>query len=213
MRELIIQLSITDLRALGLDGLTDCCQLNEAARLKMESCQHLTQSWVVTVDAPIRPAEVERSDCIEDARLLHEDEEECYEFLVVIDRSESPLLSAPCACDVMCHGEIRPGKDLAQFELVAPEETIRRINQEMSDGPFHSRLVRIGEYSGKNDVSASLTPRQEKLIKIAYERGYYEVPRSVDLNELAQQFDLDKSTVSEHLRRAERNILTTVLPE
>lgn len=210
MRELIVQLSVADLRVIGLEGLADCCRFDDAARLDLESCQDLTQSWRVTVDTSLRTEDVVSSDCIEDAWRLRE-ADGVSEFLVVIDRSETPLLSAPCACDVICRGEIRPDDDLARFELVAPEETIKRISQEMAEAPFHCELVRIGEYSGRDGVSNRLTPRQEKLLRSAYDRGYYEVPRSADLGELARRFDLDKSTVSEHLRRAERNILRMAL--
>lgn len=57
----------------------------------------------------------------------------------------------------------------------------------------------------------SLTERQRTVLETAYAKGYYEVPRHVSSDELAANLDLDKSTVLEHLRRAERNVLSELL--
>lgn len=41
--------------------------------------------------------------------------------------------------------------------------------------------------------------------------GYYDVPRNASTEEVAAELELDGSTVSEHLQRAERNVLRRVL--
>jgi len=53
--------------------------------------------------------------------------------------------------------------------------------------------------------------RQREVIETAWERGYYEVPKAVSTEELATELELDPSTVSEHLQRAERNLLGQLL--
>lgn len=55
-----------------------------------------------------------------------------------------------------------------------------------------------------------LTARQREVLETAFDRGYYDVPRSASTAEIAAEFDLDDSTVSEHLQRAERNVLAAV---
>lgn len=57
----------------------------------------------------------------------------------------------------------------------------------------------------------SLTDRQQELVELAFDRGYYDIPRTATTNELADAIELDDSTVSEHLRRAERNLIASVL--
>ena len=39
--------------------------------------------------------------------------------------------------------------------------------------------------------------------------GYYDVPRDATAKEVASEVGLDDSTVSEHLRRAERNLVSS----
>jgi predicted DNA binding protein len=44
----------------------------------------------------------------------------------------------------------------------------------------------------------------------AREHGYYEWPRNVTARELAEEFDITKTTFLEHLRKAESKLLTAV---
>ena len=59
----------------------------------------------------------------------------------------------------------------------------------------------------------SLTDRQLTVLAAAVEAGYFEVPRRATLDDLATEFDLEKSTVSEHLRRAMHHIASFVVDE
>lgn len=56
-----------------------------------------------------------------------------------------------------------------------------------------------------------LTERQREVLRVAFERGYYDVPRSASTSAVAAELGLDDSTVSEHLQRAERNLIGAVL--
>jgi len=48
-----------------------------------------------------------------------------------------------------------------------------------------------------------LTERQAEVLEAAVEHGYYESPRGIELNELAEVLGVRKSTLSVTLRRAE----------
>jgi len=52
-----------------------------------------------------------------------------------------------------------------------------------------------------------LTKRQEEIIKIAYEKGYYEVPKKVTIEALAKIFKVSPSTLAEILQRGEKKIM------
>jgi predicted DNA binding protein len=47
----------------------------------------------------------------------------------------------------------------------------------------------------------------------AYKLGYYDVPRRITSEELAKKLDPVKSTLSAHVRKAERRLLTEMLNE
>ncbi|WP_142856659.1 helix-turn-helix domain-containing protein [Salinigranum halophilum] len=53
----------------------------------------------------------------------------------------------------------------------------------------------------------TLTPSQREVFDLARERGYYEWPRGVSTRELADELDVSKTTLLEHLRKAEAKLL------
>jgi predicted DNA binding protein len=53
-----------------------------------------------------------------------------------------------------------------------------------------------------------ITSRQEQLMRIAFDLGYFEFPKRVNLEELAQRLGISTGTLSEILRRGEKNVLS-----
>lgn len=52
-----------------------------------------------------------------------------------------------------------------------------------------------------------LTDRQREILALALDRGYYEVPRQITLEDLADELDVGLAAVSEGLRRAEERVV------
>jgi predicted DNA binding protein len=57
------------------------------------------------------------------------------------------------------------------------------------------------------DPRIELTVRQREVFDLARERGYYAWPRGATAADLAAELDVSKSTVLEHLRKAESRLL------
>lgn len=66
------------------------------------------------------------------------------------------------------------------------------------------RLTRDGESEPPGD---GLTDRQHEALRIAYERGYFDIPRRASLEEVAEELDIAPSSVSERLRRAQTRLI------
>lgn len=65
--------------------------------------------------------------------------------------------------------------------------------------------------SGLQDLpSDGLSPRQREAFQLARARGYYEYPRGITGQELADEFGVSRTTFIEHLRKAERELLTGI---
>ena len=54
---------------------------------------------------------------------------------------------------------------------------------------------------------AQLTKRQEEIIQIALERGYYDIPKKITIDKLAKIFKVSPSTLAEILQRGEKKIM------
>jgi predicted DNA binding protein len=58
---------------------------------------------------------------------------------------------------------------------------------------------------------SKLTTRQRQMLLTAYALGYYDVPRRISSDDLSRHLDVDKSTIVEHLRKAERKIIASIV--
>ena len=54
----------------------------------------------------------------------------------------------------------------------------------------------------------TLTDRQQEVLQIAFEMGYYEWPRECTAQNVADELGITSATFSEHIFTAERKILT-----
>jgi hypothetical protein len=66
------------------------------------------------------------------------------------------------------------------------------------------RLTRDGESEPPGD---GLTDRQHEALRIAYELGYFDIPRRASLEDVATELDVSPSSVSERLRRAQTQLI------
>lgn len=75
-------------------------------------------------------------------------------------------------------------------------------------------VLRMGDYEpAETDVFDTLTRRQQEVLDVAVERGYYEDPREATHADLADHLDVSAATVGEHLRRIERRVFAAYEPD
>jgi predicted DNA binding protein len=58
---------------------------------------------------------------------------------------------------------------------------------------------------------SKLTIKQRQALLTAFALGYYDVPRRISSEELSRHLDADKSTIVEHLRKAERKLIDRII--
>jgi hypothetical protein len=63
----------------------------------------------------------------------------------------------------------------------------------------------------REDMLASLTERQREVVVAAKRYGYYDYPRRINSEELAERVGVSKATVVEHLRKAEGRLMAALL--
>lgn len=84
---------------------------------------------------------------------------------------------------------------------------LRNFRQAEVDPDLH----KLGDYEGGQRTLDALTDRQLEILQPAYDRRFYEVPREASIEDIADGIGLDDGAVSEHLQRAERNLLSQQL--
>ena len=69
---------------------------------------------------------------------------------------------------------------------------------------------RLGPY--EYDILSALTERQREALTAAQRYGYYEYPRRISTEDLARKMGLTKTTLIEHLRKAENALVSNLIP-
>jgi predicted DNA binding protein len=93
--------------------------------------------------------------------------------------------------------------------LSTEKEAIRMIISELED---HRYIVELRKLTSV-DVEELMTSRQEDILQIAYERGYFDYPKRISLRDLAAMFGISISTLSEMLRKGQRKIMEEYFEE
>jgi hypothetical protein len=64
-----------------------------------------------------------------------------------------------------------------------------------------------------HSLISRLTEKQWNALITAYTLGYYDMPRKIGLMQLAKRFNLARSTLDKHLRKAEQRLLYHIMNE
>jgi Predicted DNA binding protein len=86
---------------------------------------------------------------------------------------------------------------------------LRRLLKELHEGNVEVKVKKVTKYKS-GDV---LTARQEQILRIALEAGYFEFPRRISAKALAEKLELSVSSLSEIIRRAEKNVISNYFQE
>lgn len=72
--------------------------------------------------------------------------------------------------------------------------------------------VTLGHLKEVEDEEA-LTRRQEEILRVAFERGYFDYPKRVSIRDLAATFHVSISTISEILRKGQTKVFASYFGE
>jgi predicted DNA binding protein len=89
---------------------------------------------------------------------------------------------------------------------------LRKLLHQMTGDGMEYKVLSVSDARFEpNSPLSMLTPSQRKTLLTAFDGGYYDLPRRIDSSHIAGKLGLDKSTVAEHLRKAERSVMKQVI--
>lgn len=86
-------------------------------------------------------------------------------------------------------------------------KTVGKLSEALEQVGCDIKIERITPLS----VKGVLTDRQEEIIRVAFESGYFDFPRRVSSLKLAKKLAVSESTLSEVMRAAQRRIFAEYL--
>lgn len=204
MKEFTIYIPDEEVKKFGIREALPFWREAGLSRINVLSCNGGMVYGTVCVDERIEEEDIEP---LESFQLLGK--KRCghtYLFELTMDESDRIY----CPNKLFCDGELTVTDHGIEMVGVASQSVIHAFHEMLRERDVSFELHQIRDYNGQETLAESLTDRQQEVLRCAYDMGYYDVPRSVTMTDIASQLQLDKSTISEHLQRAERKILSTV---
>lgn len=186
-------------------GYSDCCMLEDIEGETTDVSAHIVND-TCQCDVSIS----DEKDESDGPRLVHTSQE----------------LESACVCSVFHrHGCVPHITELAAdtFFVVTylpSRETLKRLVEELRETTDPVRLVRIADTGdgeadgGQQNVLFDLTiltRTQRETLETAVMAGYYDKPREIEMQDLADDLGISKATLSYRLKTAESKIVNSLI--
>ncbi|MEY7851011.1 helix-turn-helix domain-containing protein [Natrarchaeobius sp. A-rgal3] len=90
-------------------------------------------------------------------------------------------------------------------------DALTAIRRWYRDRDVSFRVMQLCESAAPDDGTYFLTDNQREILLLAYEGGYFDVPRGTTQDDLAEHLDVTDSAVSQQLRRAISRLIAATL--
>ena len=104
--------------------------------------------------------------------------------------------------------------DCLMFSMIGNPEDFHTFVSDAREQGWGLEILSVCEYnpsiSGIFDV---LTPRQKEILLESYRRGFFDHPRRINAGELAERMGMHKTTLLEHIHKAESRLIGHILEQ
>jgi predicted DNA binding protein len=128
-----------------------------------------------------------------------------------------------CACRAVCDAGVSPTNlsvengSLLVEAIVESRDQLNSLSANLDAVDSNWSLQKLHQFSpgekddGEGGIAfigdVSVTEKQRKAVRAAVERGYYETPRKISLGELAAEFEVSRSALSQRLIAVESKLV------
>lgn len=124
----------------------------------------------------------------------------------IVDAHECSICSTILNWDLFLTGAYSNDSGNIRMNLLVPDEaTINGFTGRLESDGIKFEILRKKALSKKNDITA----RQEYVVRTAFELGFFEYPKKINLEGLSTRLNVSYVTLAEILRRAEKNIISS----
>ena len=155
---------------------------------------------------------LETHDQVQQYDLVTEPNDRIYAFVHITEREGlSRLLSIADEHALLLERPFRFTAEGIRVTVAGEESDLREAFARAAE-EINIEVEATGEYAPEQPgILDRMTDRQYEALVAAYELGYYETPRTVSFEEVADELDCAPSTANELLRRAEASVVSAIL--
>lgn len=206
MRQAVLNINDQTLKEFGFDVFQDVGLLD----INILSCEGSRGVTRIHVERQPDERQLEEIDTIQWWEQVSNEESE-YVYIVEMDVAEQ-LDSIGIDADRVLRAERAKIQNRGvSVDQAGSQDQISAMLSDMKAAGFEISLEKLRDYRVRETALDALTDRQREVLYVAYELGYYDVPRGASMSEIAEELGVDDSTVAEHLQRAEHNLLEALL--
>ncbi len=214
MRRLILELDHNELSRIGIEvPMFQQIKFLELLHFLRQDWEEFAAIWRVEFKDPAtKPKTLLANGLLAEVQVLEHEKTGAY---TVFSRG-GPILSSILNSLGVVDGylfpplAVRDGKIRVSF-LGNSKQVSKFIEKVESTGMSYKVMLLTDANFGPDSPLNQLTVRQREVILTAYRLGYYDIPRRVNSDQLAEKLKIGNSTLVEHLRKAERRLLVQML--
>ena len=90
-----------------------------------------------------------------------------------------------------------------EWTLLGSDTMVKTLLKELENAKVVAKVLKVSQLQDEEE----LTARQDHILQIALEKGYFEFPKKIDLRQLAKTLEISPATLSEILRRGQKRVL------
>lgn len=136
------------------------------------------------------------------------------EYICMVKVSTPPYFSKfleLMELEIIWQGPIIMNTNFMTFNCLGSSSSLKRVlNLFKIMGTITQISFNDAEYDN-HKILFDLTQKEEEVLLTAIHNGYYEYPRKINATELANIIKTSKSTVIEHLRKAENKVMLSAI--
>lgn len=179
----------------------------EVERFVAQDMEHVMPFvWVTGNDGEAIKSCLERDESVDNLQLLSELDGEWLYRMEWIDQIQTvvQILVKEQGSILAAFGD-ESGWQLRV--LFAERDALSRTYDYCQDAGLTLDIRSIYRLDDGREGRFGLTDEQQSTLVTAYDRGYFDVPRSITLTDLAENLDISHQALSERLRRGQKSVL------
>ncbi|XVH31988.1 helix-turn-helix domain-containing protein [Haloferacaceae archaeon DSL9] len=166
--------------------------------------------WVAGYHEPEMTEAIDDDPSVETYEMLAQVDDEILYQMEWVDQIETLV-------EILTEGEgtilaASGNQDRWDLRVLFPNhENISTTHEYCKQNGLTLNIKRIYELDDGREGRFGLTDNQQSALSLAFEHGYYDVPRQSTLGDLAAELDISHQALSERLRRAEHQLIKNTI--
>lgn len=209
LQEILIEFSPALLSSFGLDGVFE---LVEEVRVQTVNKVSDDECWgfaTVRFHEGKTAQDLKDHPSIVDVRVMHANSE-FRDVVFGVKLGESSPADVFFESNVVTLFPVTVFPNKVQFKILGAKKGLKTFFAKLNSSGIRFRIMSVHGATEPGEKAPRLTRKQEAILKFALEKGYFEIPRKVSTQYLADHFRITPAAVLEHIRKGSKKIYESI---